>query len=35
MLGASELDITARGVAEGVFMLFLFPVTVVVVQQSV
>ena len=35
MLEASELDVTARGVAEGVFTLCLFLVTVVVVQQSV
>ena len=35
MLGASELNVTASGVAEGVVTLCLFPVTVAVVQQSV
>ena len=35
MLGASELNVSAGGVAEGVFTLCLFPVTVAVVQQSV
>ena len=32
---AAELDISASGIAEGVFTLCLFPVTVAVVQQSV
>ena len=35
MLGASELKVSASGVAEGVFTLCMFPVTVFVVQQSV
>ena len=35
MLGASELNVSAGGVAEGVFTLCLFPVTVAVVQQRV
>ena len=35
MLGASELNVSAGGVAEGVFKLRLFPVTVAIVQQSV
>ena len=35
MLGASELNVSASGVAEGVVTLCLFPVTVTVVQQSV
>ena len=35
MLGASELNVSASGVAEGVFTLCMFPVTVAVVQQSV
>ena len=35
MLGASELNVSAGGVAEGVFKLCLFPVTVAIVQQSV
>ena len=35
MLGASELNVSASGVAEGVVTLCLFPVTVAVVQQSV
>ena len=35
MLGASELNVSASGVAEGVATLCLFPVTVAVVQQSV
>ena len=35
MLGASELNVSAGGVAEGVFTLCLFPVTVAVVRQSV
>ena len=35
MLGASELNVSACGVAEGVVTLCLFPVTVTVVQQSV
>ena len=35
MLGASELNVSAGGVAEGVFTLCTFPVTVAVVQQSV
>ena len=34
-MGASELIVSASGVAEGVVMLCLFPVTVAVVQQSV
>ena len=35
MLGASDLNVSASGVAEGVFTLCLFPVTAAVVQQSV
>ena len=35
MLRTAELDISAGRVAEGVFKLCLFPVTVAVVQQSV
>ena len=35
MLGASELNVLADGVAQEVFTLCLFPVTVAVVQQSV
>ena len=35
MLGASELNVSASGVTEGVVTLGLFPVTVAVVQQSV
>ena len=35
MLGASELNVSASGVAEGVFTFVLVPVTVAVVQQSV
>ena len=35
MLGASELNVSASGVAEGVVTLCLFPVTVAVVHQSV
>ena len=35
MLGASELNVSASGVAEGVVTLCLFPVTVAVVQRSV
>ena len=35
MLRASELNVSASGVAEGVFTLCMFPVTVAVVQQSV
>ena len=35
MLEASELNVSVSGVAEGVFTLCLFPVTVAVVQQSV
>ena len=35
MLGASELNVSASGVAEGVVTFCLFPVTVAVVQQSV
>ena len=35
MLGASELNVSASGVAEGVITWYLFPVTVAVVQQSV
>ena len=35
MLGTVELDVSAGCVAEGDFMLCLFPVTVAVVQQSV
>ena len=34
MLGASALNVSESGVAEGVVTLCLFPVTVVVVQQS-
>ena len=34
-VGASELNVSASGVAEGVVTLCLFPVTVAVVQQSV
>ena len=33
MLGASELNVSASGVAEGLVTLCLFPVTVAVVQQ--
>ena len=35
MLGAYELNVSASGVAEGVVTLYLIPVTVAVVQQSV
>ena len=35
MLGTAELDVSVGCVAEGVFTLCLFPVTVTVVQQSV
>ena len=35
MLRTADLDISAGCVAEGVFTLCLFPVTVAVVQQSV
>ena len=35
MLRTAELDVSAGCVAEGVFALDLFPVTVAVVQQSV
>ena len=35
MLVASELNVSASGVAEGVVTLCLFPVTVTVVQKSV
>ena len=35
MLRTAELDISVGCVAEAVFMLCLFPVTVAVVQQSV
>ena len=34
-MGAAKLDISASCIAEGVFTLCLFPVTVAVVQQSV
>ena len=35
MRRTAELDVSAGRVAEGVFTLYLFPVTVAVVQQSV